>query len=468
MATKGSEEQSNKDNEELESTAELPLLKEARHEQHSADGSTVVEAGGSEPSAMDEEAAEDVRERPDGLRDVGDSSGSEEPFPPSDGESLPEDSLDDTTDLSDAFSHQATAELPLLDDTTEVGLPPEDVARTPESESAEVEAPDRGETSEVVSAATIERDERKRRTRRNVRIAVAVAIIVVCYSMGVWHYSSHFFPNTTINGMDVSNATSDEAASRLESEGEDFTLKASGAGFELDLDSSEVGYAIDGSSMAQAARAQENAAAWLFGLFQSHEISVPVEANYDDAALTQAVNDAVDDYNSSNMNTSRAYVGYDYSTYEYKVMGSVSGTALSAQDVHDACAEAISNNQTEVEVTDSMVRDATLDDCLELQQVADIANRDCSATISITVNGEEKWSLTNELRTWVSVVSSKISVSQSAIRIWATYYLAPQVAYSDDSGSYTLDVGSMVTTLQEHLEAGDTSAIEAPMNQSSR
>lgn len=474
--------QNRRNNDELESTAELPLLRGAKKESQAtrdsqgakgddvSNGNPEVNAsnvnGDAKPAqpSLDEASVEG----PQGDQSDNDSD---------DGSDGYDSALDDTANLSTAFTHQDTTELPLLDDTTELDLsrlsqaeqsePAQDDAASHDGAQAE-EAPDRGETSEVVSAATIEQDERKKRAHHIVRIAVGVAVVAACYAGGGWYFSSHFLPGTTVNGVDASNATNEEVASKLESAAQGFTLSSSGLDFSLNVASDDIAYGVDGTSMAEAARSQESPWAWLPGLFQSHEINVPVQAGYDDDALTQHVDDAVEEYNSSNMNTSRAYVGYDYTNYQYKVMGSVSGTALSARAVHDACAEAIQNNQTEVSITSDMVRDATLEDCLELQRVANIANRDQSATISITVNGEEKWSLSSELKSWVTVYNSQVSVSQSAVRVWATYYLAPQVAYSDDEGSYTLDVGSMVNTLVDHLTQGDTSAIEAPMNKSSR
>lgn len=452
------------DRDELESTAEFPPLAE-----------DVREGGGAMPRS--EGAKGSTAAEP-----AGDASTSGATPRDEDTDDVFNEALDDTADLSAAIAREDTSELPLLraleeDPTTE--LPLIDATQeggesgAPSSadgpkEASEPEVPDRGETSEVVSAATITRDERTKRVHRTVRVLVVLAIVAVCYGAGAWYYSSHFFPGTTVNGVDASNATTEEVASALDAQEQDYGLTVSGLGFELSLEASDVGYGVDGSAMAEAARAQENAASWPLALFQSHDLNVALTASYDDESLTQKVDDAVQDFNTSSMNANRAYIGYDYSTYEYKVMGSVSGTALSAQDVHDACAEAIASGQADATVTDDMMHDATLDDCLALQEVVDIANRDCNATISITVNGEEKWSLSSELRSWIRVSNAQIVVSQSGVRTWATYYLAPQVAYSDDSGSYTLDVGSMVTTLMDHLAVGDTSAIEAPMTKTSR
>lgn len=495
METNGSAQQPTEEDDELESTAELPVLPgddatgenarptgaEGQPQEDSADQAWESDAD-SLPERVDE--ADDASAPKDGSESSAQPELDPEPTSALDADQEPDsdDALDATADLSDAVAREDTSELPVVrsleeEPTAELPLIDAAAAKAGESDAADggsqgneppVVVPDKGETSEVVSAATLTRDARRKRARRIGKVAAVVAVAAACYGGGVAYYSSHYFPRTAINGTDVSNATVEEAAADLASTGQDYELAASGAGFSLDLDADTVGYAVDGSSMANDARNQEQAMAWPVALLQAHDLSVPLAATYDDSALTQAVDEAVQSYNSSNMNASRAYIGYSYTDHEYQVMGKVSGTALSAQAVHDACADAISKGETQATIDDSMVRGATLDDCLELQQVAQVANTDANATISITVDGEEKWSLGDEIRGWVSVSHSKVVVNQGAIRTWATYYLAPRVDYSNDKTSHTLDVGSLVTTLVEHLEAGDTSAIEAPMNVTDR
>lgn len=462
--------QTESNDDELESTAELPLVSKPR------------------PGVDDDATGSD--ERPavaEGSREAAPAR-SEQPEAAVD--DAYDDSLDDTADLSDLISLQDTSELPLVrgpedageeDPTTELPLvgdgDPGEGGASGQAEgpaaqaegdgSAHEEVPD-AEPGEVVSAATLQRDEKRRRRRRAGVVAAVVAVLLAVYLGGAWYFSDRFFPRTTVNGADASGLTTGELASSLQASAQDFSTTVSGSGFELSVAGGDIGYAVDGDAMAQAARAGESAWAWPVEVFRAHDLSVPVSATYDDTLLIQVVDSAVEAFNEDSMNTGYAYVGYDYGTQQYKVSGSVTGSALSAQAVHDTLADAVENDQSTASLPDDAVRKATLDDCLELQQVVDIVNRDRDATISITVNGEEKWSLGRDIRSWVSVSHSRLVVNESAISRWATYYLSPSVAYSADGADYTLDVESMVKTLVDHLEQGNTDPIEAPMEQTSR
>lgn len=386
------------------------------------------------------------------------------------------DYLGDTSDLEDAFEAQDTSELPFIgegssfDGASEDGLEcGESAADEDDDEDPTTELPamlDAGSTDEVISAASLEKEARHRhRARRRVVAGVVAAVLLACYVGGAVFFHDRLFPNTTVNGMDASLLSADQLQSLAEQQATLYSTTVSGSGFSLSVGSQDVGYACDGAALASDALAQQSALTWPVAVFQDHDVSVDPHTSYDDAALTQAVSTAVQSFNDQNMNSSYAYVGYDYDTNEYRVMGKVSGNAVSEQDVHDTLAQAVQDGATAAELDSSAVREATLEDCLELAQVADIANRDRSASIDITVNGETKYTLDDSLKSWISVSNSKVVVSESALRVWAKYTLAPKLAYTSDDNDYTLDVDAFVSTLVSNLQQGITDPIEAPMTE---
>ncbi|MGN0055023.1 MAG: L,D-transpeptidase [Atopobiaceae bacterium] len=356
-------------------------------------------------------------------------------------------------DFSDWFSHEGPAD----DGQGDEG---EDEPTT------ELEIPDAGNTDEVVSAASLQHEEHHHKVmRRRIMLGVVTAAVVCCYAGGAIYFGDHFYPRTSVNGIDASLQTTDQLADEATQDASSFQTQVSMGDFSLDVQAADVSYACDGSAVAADARSQESALSWPVALFQDHALTTDPHTSYDDAQLTQLVNQAVQQHDATSMVTSYAYVGYDYDSQQYEVMGKVSGTALDAQAVHDALAQAIKAGSQTVTLDVSVSHDATLDDCLELKQVADTANAVRGASIDITLNGQTCWTLDDTLKSWVTVSKSQLVVNQQAVRVWAKYTLAPQVAYSDDENDYTLDVDTFVNTLVEHLQQGNVDPIEVPMTQ---
>lgn len=465
------------DDESVEPTEAMPVVEASKAEraataEHPSDADReanfVVRASGHQNFSFDSSDAGDQSDGAplDGVDDLGDAGGLDDT-----------DVLGDTSDLEDAFEAQDTSELPFIDEEakSDGGVSEDDFERE-EADASEddeddptTELPamlDTGSTDEVVSAASLEKEARhQHRVRRRIVVGVVAAALLACYAGGAVFFYDRLFPNTTVNGMDASLLSADQLQSLAEQQATLYSTTVSGSGFSLSVGSQDVGYTCDGAALAADALAQQSELTWPVAVFQDHEVSVNSHTSYDDAALTQAVSAAVQSFNDQNMNSSYAYVGYDYDTNEYRVMGKVSGNAVSEQDVHDTLAQAVQDGATAAELDSSAVREATLTDCLELAQVADIANRDRSASIDITVNGETKYTLDDSLKSWISVSGSKVVVSESALRVWAKYTLAPKLAYTSDDNDYTLDVDTFVNTLVTNLQQGVTDPIEAPMTE---
>ncbi|MGN0286056.1 MAG: L,D-transpeptidase family protein [Atopobiaceae bacterium] len=332
--------------------------------------------------------------------------------------------------------------------------------------TTELEIPDAGNTDEVVSAASLQHEEHHHKVvRRRIVLGVVAAAVVCCYVGGAAYFGSHFYPHTSVNGIDASLRTTDQLADEATQDASSFQTQVSMGDFSLDVQAADVSYACDGSAVAADARSQESALSWPVALFQDHVLTTDSHTSYDDAQLTQLVNQAVQQHDATSMVTSYAYVGYNYDSQQYEVMGKVSGTALDAHAVHDALAQAIQAVSQTATLDASASHDATLDDCLQLKQVADTANTVRGASIDITLNGQTCWTLDDTLKSWVTVSKSQLVVNQQAVRVWAKYTLAPQIAYSDDENDYTLDVDTFVNTLVEHLQQGNVDPIEAPMTQ---
>jgi hypothetical protein len=313
-------------------------------------------------------------------------------------------------------------------------------------------------------AAEPTRREASRRTRRVVGGVVAACAVVGAYVGGAVFYSSHFFPNTTLNGRDVSGQSAGEVVAAISREAGDYAVSAREGDFSLTVAGSQIGLARDGEALTSEALSRENVFAWPVELFRRHTYVGDEGVSFDADALSSVVTSAVESYNESSMDESDAHVTYDGTSGSYEVSGSVSGTVLDPQAVTGAFEAGVWSLAETVDLDpDEVLRAASLDDCESLREAADAINRVRSGELAITSDGETKYTVTTTLRRWVSIQDDGVSVDEDGVRAYLTYYVKPYFASSDDENDYSLDVDGLVGLIVDQLGRGDLDPIEAPL-----
>ena len=308
---------------------------------------------------------------------------------------------------------------------------------------------------------------RRETSKRNRRVAggvAAVCAVVGAYVGGALFYSSHFFPNTTLNGRDVSGQSAEEVAATISREAGAYAISAAEGDFTLTVTGAQVGLARDGAALTDEALSRENALAWPVEAFRRHTYVGDEGVSFDADALASVVEGAVESYNESSIDETDAHVTFDAASGSYVVSGSVSGTVLDPEAVTRAFEAGVGSLSETVDLDPAEVeRPATLDDCESLHEAADAINRVRTGELEITSDGETKYKVTTSLRRWVSIEDDRVSVDEDAVRTYLTYYVKPYFASSDDENDYSLDVDGLAELMSDHLAQGDLDPIEAPL-----
>ena len=341
----------------------------------------------------------------------------------------------------------------------------------PEPETSEgaprIDADYLGDECPLVTEEQAAEPTRRETSRRNRRVAggvAAVCAVVGAYVGGALFYSSHFFPNTTLNGRDVSGQSAEEVVATISREAGEYAISAAEGDFTLTVTGAQVGLARDGAALTGEALSRENALAWPVEAFRRHTYVGDEGVSFDADALASVVEGAVESYNESSMDETDAHVTFDAASGSYVVSGSVSGTVLDPEAVTRAFEAGVGSLSETVELDPAEVeRPATLDDCESLHEAADAINRVRAGELEITSDGETKYKVTTSLRRWVSIEDDRVSVDEDAVRTYLTYYVKPYFASSDDENDYSLDVDGLAELMSDHLAQGDLDPIEAPL-----
>lgn len=136
-----------------------------------------------------------------------------------------------------------------------------------------------------------------------------VAVIAIVYLAGALVFMDRFMPNTTIMGKDVSLKTTAEVQDLLTDVAKSYQLSVSGERFSLTLTSSDMGTAVNSSSVTDAMHADASPWAWPVEVFVVHdETDKLVTSN---GKLDEAVRKAVEAFNEQAEAPRNAGLDYD-------------------------------------------------------------------------------------------------------------------------------------------------------------
>jgi hypothetical protein len=285
---------------------------------------------------------------------------------------------------------------------------------------------------------------------RRGRIAVAAIVcgLGVVYVGGAIWYSSHFTPNTTLNGQDVSGMSKAALVSAVTQSNGSYSLHVTGDGLDLTVSGPDISLANDGEALATSALAQTNPWAWPVALATRTSLSVGQGTSYDADALSAIVSDAVSAYNEGAEQPTNASLAYDASAGSFSITPDSVGTALDEQAVLDAVATAVSQQSDELALgSEELLQPALTEQSDALKASLAKANQVVSASVALNVGGTAAYTIEPaQLAQWVGVDETGALVAdESAISAWVSGTLAPAVDSVGTTRTYTRPDGKSVT-----------------------
>ena len=209
-----------------------------------------------------------------------------------------------------------------------------------------------------------------------------VAVIAIVYLAGALVFMDRFMPNTTIMGKDVSLKTTAEVQDLLTDVAKSYQLSVSGEGFSLTLTSSDMGTAVNSSSVTDAMHADASPWAWPVEVFAVHdETDKLVTSN---GKLDEAVRKAVETFNEQAEAPRNAGLDYDNGGSQFVVRAETAGTALDADKVVETVNAAVAAMESSATLSEDALQQPTLlSDDKRLAKAADEANSLLKADFSL-------------------------------------------------------------------------------------
>ena len=223
------------------------------------------------------------------------------------------------------------------------------------------------------------------------------------------HYQTHFFENVTINGIDVSDLTAEEAQSLIAQQAEDFriTVTARDGSSEV-IEGTDIGYKFVPGGEVQGFLEEQNPLNWAFA-YMGEETDYTMEAamTYDEQLLAKAVSGLSGIQEETVVVPEDAYVSKQEDG-TYAIVPEVEGNQMDPEKVTALLKDAVENTTEQVDfaAASCYVEPAVRSDDAALKAEAAIMNRYSSMVITYQMGGG-----VTETLDW-SVVADWFSLSE--------------------------------------------------------
>ncbi|HIS81595.1 MAG TPA: L,D-transpeptidase/peptidoglycan binding protein [Candidatus Scatomonas merdavium] len=193
-----------------------------------------------------------------------------------------------------------------------------------------------------------------KRLSKNAKIMLVVAAVfvvaLICiYLFGARHFSTHFFPGTTINGIDCGGMTVSEVKSLLQERIGEYRLELlerGGATEEITGEQLGMEYVDDGG--VEALLEQQDGGAWIFSVGGSKTYETSANFSYNQSVL-EVVMDGLACFQEENITApADAYINDNGTAYE--IVPEVQGNTLNRDRTKQALIEAIESGTTALDL----------------------------------------------------------------------------------------------------------------------
>ena len=280
-----------------------------------------------------------------------------------------------------------------------------------------------------------------------------LGILLVVYVGVSIYFSSHFLPNTTVNGDDVSGMAHEDLAARITNTGMAYQTKVTGDGIDLQIEGKEIGVNYDGAAYAQSAAKQYSGWTWPVAIFQARTFKVDQGVTLDEGLLAKTVDPAIEKVNQNATPPTNAGIEYDASSGKFVETKDALGTQVNREVAIASIRDGVKGLHEQISLGDQELVQPTLRaGDKALKDGIERANEIVTKSIPLRVAGTDAMSIDGKLLSqWLSVnEKGEISLKEDAVNTWAQGELSSKFDTVGTKRTYTRPDGKVI-----EVEGGD-------------
>ena len=292
---------------------------------------------------------------------------------------------------------------------------------------------------------------RKRMSKKKIAgiILLASAVAVLAVYLGVsFHFKKHFFPGTSVDGIDIGSMTVSEAYAKISAVADEYTLKITDRdGETFTIDGSDFGLSFTDEEFLKEKLSEQNCFAWISGLTLLGDFSYDFTDCYDEAELEETLNQLEifsEDYIRENVNASLVY---SEDTGLFVIVPEEDGTEIIKDDAVLAIKGALSGLEMSLTLGDEYyVPTEYTSESLEVTAALETANGYLGTTITYDLGDYYDEVLdADTISEWVSVDEDyNVSLDEDLLAKYVQYLASTYNTYADKR-SFTTALGDTIT-----------------------
>lgn len=326
--------------------------------------------------------------------------------------------------------------------------------------------------------------------RIGIVVLAILAVLTIVYVGAGFYFTSHFLPNTSVNGEDVSGMSVSDLATYVNSIGENYKTTITGDGIDLTIPGSDISFVYDGDAYSKEAADQIDPWHWPMNISGTHDLVVNRAITFDQSKLEELVGEAVDKINEDASDPKNATMTYDEGSSKFVVVADELGTKVNRDAVTKLASESVATMKTEIKLGDAELVQPTVDrENEKLLKNINTTNEMLDKSVTLRIADKDATKLDrNLMASWLSLDDdTDISVDEDAIKEWAQSTLSEEFDTTGTKRSYTrpdgkeieveggsadydygwcLDGEELSHVLGENMRNANTDPIDVPMKKS--
>ncbi|MCM1256563.1 MAG: L,D-transpeptidase/peptidoglycan binding protein [Roseburia sp.] len=257
----------------------------------------------------------------------------------------------------------------------------------------------------------------KRHRARN-GILIFFGILILAYIAAAVYFHYHFFPNTTLNGVNVSGKTSEAAESAIRQEIDTFVLHMTtrNPSGDEEITGESIGLAPRFQGEVNAHINSQNVLAWGVQIFQDQKLKMDTVVEFDSDALKGQIKNLECMKKENQEAPVNAYVS-DYGANGYEIIPEEQGCLINESVFQMALEDAVKTLQDEFDLEEAgcyKTPDITAESA-QLTTLADTLNRYTGAAITYDLGNEKEVLDGSLISQWLQINGSSVTIDEEAV-----------------------------------------------------
>ncbi len=306
-----------------------------------------------------------------------------------------------------------------------------------------------------------------------------IGVVSAVYIGGAVYFMSHFLPNTTVDGFDVSLQQPEVLAEHVVQDSADYQGTFTGDGFEIPFTAADIDFTYDGEAYAEEAMSQQNPWTWPLEFRNTHSLSATPIATFDATKAWDLFVPVVEQGKAKFAELPLHGIVFDEESDHYIVSDEAHTAMLNQQAIIAKAESGIETEATTIEIGEDCYK---IDP--ETQAILDAANFYADAKVHLTLNGVEGYDVTGkQISQWVTINDDgTVTLNEQAILDWGpgglsnildtvgkprTYTRPDGVEITVEGGTYgwLIDGAEAGRLILDAIKSGKPQTVDIPTHQ---